>query len=164
MGVPLTGTAQPLPIGKGEVLRRGRDVTILALGPLAYAALEAAGDLAARGIEATVINPRFIKPLDEDLILTWADRTGHLVTVEEHVLAGGFGSAVLELLARNGRKGIRVRCLGVKDEFVHQGKPAILREHLGLTPAGIRAAVQALLAETPVLHRRRNQTKGISGG
>ncbi|APC08721.1 1-deoxy-D-xylulose-5-phosphate synthase [Neomoorella thermoacetica] len=164
MGVPLTGTAQPLPIGKGEVLRRGRDVTILALGPLVYAALEAAGDLAARGIEATVINPRFIKPLDEDLILTWADRTGHLVTVEEHVLSGGFGSAVLELLARNGRKGIRVRCLGVKDEFVHQGKPAILREHLGLTPAGIRAAVQALLAETPILHRRRNQTKGISGG
>ena len=164
VGVPLTGAAQALPIGKGEVLRRGRDVTILALGPLVYAALEAAQDLAGEGIEATVINPRFIKPLDEDLILTWADRTGRLVTVEEHILAGGFGSAVLELLARTGYQGIRVECLGIKDSFVPQGKPRLLREHLGLTPAGIKAAVRVLLQGEPALSRKRSQSRGIWGG
>ncbi|MDN5361969.1 MAG: 1-deoxy-D-xylulose-5-phosphate synthase [Moorella sp. (in: firmicutes)] len=164
VGVPLTGTAQPLPLGRGEILRRGRDVTILALGPLVYAALEAARDLAGDGIEATVINPRFVKPLDEELILTWADRTGRLVTVEEHILAGGFGSAVLELLARTGHQGVRVECLGIRDSFVPQGKPGLLREHLGLTPAGIKAAVQVLLQGEPALSRKRSQSRGIWGG
>jgi 1-deoxy-D-xylulose-5-phosphate synthase len=164
VGVPLTGVAQPLPIGKGEVLRQGRDVAILALGPLVYAALAAAEELAAWGIEAAVINPRFVKPLDADLILNWAGKTGCLVTVEEHVLAGGFGSAVLELLAARGMVRTRVQCLGIKDQFVRQGKAAVLREHLSLTPAGIVKAVQQVLEGEPMLTRRKLGTREISGG
>ena len=163
-GVPLTGPALPLPIGRGEVLRHGSDVAILALGPLAYTALAAAEELAHRGIAAAVINPRFVKPLDADLICEWADQTGRLVTVEEHLLAGGFGSAVLELLAARGREKTRVHCLGVKDVFVRQGKPALLREHLGLTPAGIAAAVQQLVPERAFPARRKKVAGEISGG
>ncbi|PRR69866.1 1-deoxy-D-xylulose-5-phosphate synthase [Neomoorella humiferrea] len=164
IGVPLTGPAQPLPIGKGEVLRQGKDVAILALGPLVYAALAAAEELAGRGIEAAVINPRFVKPLDADLILTWADKTGCLVTVEEHVLAGGFGSAVLELLAAMGKTGVRVHCLGIDDKFVGHGKADVLREHLGLTPAGIAASVQEALAGRKKTVARKLSAREISGG
>ncbi|MEW8957982.1 MAG: 1-deoxy-D-xylulose-5-phosphate synthase [Moorella sp. (in: firmicutes)] len=164
IGVPLTGPTQPLPIGKGEVLRQGKDVAILALGPLVYAALAAAEELAGRGIEAAVINPRFVKPLDADLILTWADKTGCLVTVEEHVLAGGFGSAVLELLAAMGKTGVRVHCLGIDDKFVGHGKADVLREHLGLTPAGIAASVQEALAGRKKTVARKLSAREISGG
>ncbi|WP_338823282.1 1-deoxy-D-xylulose-5-phosphate synthase [Moorella humiferrea] len=164
IGVPLTGPAQPLPIGRGEVLRQGKDVAILALGPLVYAALAAAEELAGRGIEAAVINPRFVKPLDADLILTWADKTGCLVTVEEHVLAGGFGSAVLELLAAMGKTGVRVHCLGIDDKFVGHGKADVLREHLGLTPAGIAASVQEALAGRKKTVARKLSAREISGG
>lgn len=164
IGVPLTGPAQPLPIGRGEVLRQGKDVAILALGPLVYAALAAAEELAGRGIEAAVINPRFVKPLDADLILTWADKTSCLVTVEEHVLAGGFGSAVLELLAAMGKTGVRVHCLGIDDKFVGHGKADVLREHLGLTPAGIAASVQEALAGRKKTVARKLSAREISGG
>ncbi|MBE3572320.1 MAG: 1-deoxy-D-xylulose-5-phosphate synthase [Moorella humiferrea] len=164
IGVPLTGPAQLLPIGRGEVLRQGKDVAILALGPLVYAALAAAEELAGRGIEAAVINPRFVKPLDADLILTWADKTGCLVTVEEHVLAGGFGSAVLELLAAMGKTGVRVHCLGIDDKFVGHGKADVLREHLGLTPAGIAASVQEALARRKKTVARKLSAREISGG
>ncbi|WP_258359202.1 1-deoxy-D-xylulose-5-phosphate synthase [Moorella sulfitireducens (nom. illeg.)] len=164
VGVPLTGTAQPLPVGKGEILRQGKDVAIIALGPMVYTALTAAEELAARGIEAAVINPRFVKPLDADLILTWAGKTGCLVTVEEHLLAGGFGSAVLELLAAGGMKRVRVQCLGIRDQFVSHGKPAELREYLGLTPEGIVKAVQQVIEEEPVLDKRKFGTREIYGG
>lgn len=165
VGVPLTGPAQPLPVGKGETLRQGSDVAILALGPQVYNALEAAEELASEGIDCAVINPRFVKPLDKDLILNWADKTGRLVTVEEHVLAGGFGSAVLELLVVCGRESTRVKLLGVKDKFVQQGKPSVLREQLGLTPAGIKKKVLQLLQEEKhSLPAYKFNAKGISGG
>ncbi|MDK2820068.1 MAG: 1-deoxy-D-xylulose-5-phosphate synthase [Clostridia bacterium] len=164
VGVPLTGTARPVPLGKGEVLRQGKDVTILALGPLVYEALTAAEELADKGIEAAVINPRFVKPLDEDLILSWADKTGHLITVEEHSLASGFGSAVLELLASSGRENVKVQRLGIGDEFIQHGKPKILREHLGLTSSGIKKAVQNMLKNRRSFTRQKLNIKEIYGG
>ncbi|MBE3582077.1 MAG: 1-deoxy-D-xylulose-5-phosphate synthase [Thermoanaerobacteraceae bacterium] len=149
VGVPLEGHARPLPLGRGEVLREGNHVALVALGPLAHAAREAAGELAGRGIEAAVINARFVKPLDMDLIIAWARRTGHVVTLEEHVVAGGFGSAVLEGLAAAGCGGVKVRCLGVGDVFVPHGRPGLLREYLGLVPSAIADEVEKMLRGSP---------------
>src|SRR5690606_19670326 len=95
----LERVAEPLPVGKAELLRPGADVAILALGPLVWPALEAAEALAAEGVQAAVLNVRFVKPLDEEQILALARRTGRVVTVEDGVRMGGLGSAVLELLA-----------------------------------------------------------------
>ena len=131
-----------LPLGRGEVLRRGRDLVIFAVGPLVYHALEAAAMLADEGKDVAVVNCRFVKPLDEDLILEWALKTEKVLTLEENVLAGGFGSAVLELLAARGYRGAAA-CLGVPDCFLEHGDPRILREALGLDPAGIVRFIRA---------------------
>lgn len=151
VGVPLEGAAKPLPVGKGEVLREGSKAAIIALGPLVYAALEAAEDLAGRGIEVAVINARFVKPLDTELIIKWARQTGHIITLEEHAVAGGFGSAVLEALAAAGCTEVKVKCLGIGDIFVTHGKPDVLREHLGLTAPSIAAEVERLLKGESIL-------------
>jgi 1-deoxy-D-xylulose-5-phosphate synthase len=128
-GVELTPDLQKLPFGKGELLREGRDVLLLPVGNRVYSALEAAEGLLKIGISAAVINPRFINPLDGDLITEWAVKTGKVVTVEDHVKKGGFGSAVLELLARRGITGIPVRILGIADRFVEHGSQEILRHN-----------------------------------
>ncbi len=94
--------SRPLEIGKGEVLREGEDVLILSIGSTVYPSLHAAERLEKAGIHATVINSRFLKPLDEELLCQWAKRTGRVLTVEENVLQGGFGSAVLELFQERG--------------------------------------------------------------
>lgn len=145
VGVPLAETPQPVPWGRAELLHEGEDLAIFAVGPLVYAALEAAARLRAEGIEAAVIDACFVKPLDQELLLSWAVKTGRVLTVEENVLAGGFGSAVLELLAQN-RLAIPVSCMGVPDIFVRHGKPEILRHELGLSPEGIAARARELIA------------------
>ncbi len=130
-----------LPWGKGELLREGADLLIAAAGTTANAALAAAEMLSAEGVEAAVIDPRFIKPLDEALILKWARRCGRVLTVEENVLAGGFGSAVLELLAGSGLT-LPVHRLGVEDRFVEQGPRDLILSLCGLDAPGIcRAAL-----------------------
>jgi len=145
VGVPLEDPARPLPVGKGEILREGQQAAILAIGPLVYAALRAAEILALRGIDVAVINARFIKPLDKEMIVEWAKKTGCIVTLEEHVVAGGFGSAVLEALAEGGCTGVKVKNLGIRDIFVEHGKPEILREKLGLTAPAVAQEVESLL-------------------
>ncbi len=122
--------------GRGELLRPGKDLAILAIGPSAYTALDAAELLESRGRQAAVINCRYVKPLDEDLIMEWAERTGHLLTIEENVLSGGFGSSVLELLSRLGWRG-QVFCMGIHDCFVPQGNQELLRRKFGLDAKGI---------------------------
>ncbi|HVA25172.1 MAG TPA: 1-deoxy-D-xylulose-5-phosphate synthase, partial [Chloroflexota bacterium] len=118
---------QPIVAGKAEVLRHGSDVTLIAFGPPLYWALEAAARLDAQGVQATVVNARFAKPLDDQLILELGARTGRIVTIEEHALAGGFGSAVLELLADRGLSGsVRVQRIGLPDHFVEHGSAAQL--------------------------------------
>lgn len=125
-----------LPFGRGELLREGEDLVMLAVGPLVYQALEAAEQLSMKGKEAAVINCRFVKPLDEELILEWSNRTKKVITIEENVIAGGFGSAVLELLADRGFNGEAAR-MGIPDSFLGHGAPDLLCRSIGLDAAGI---------------------------
>ncbi|GFE59291.1 1-deoxy-D-xylulose-5-phosphate synthase [Geobacter sp. AOG1] len=144
-GVRLDQEITELPIGKGEMLADGNDLAIIAIGCTVYPALEAATLLAEQGIRATVINARFVKPLDRELILAAANRTGCLITVEENALQGGFGSAVLELLEQEEVTGVRVKRLGIPDRYIEQGPQPRLRADLGLDAAGIAATAEAFL-------------------
>ena len=146
-GVPLTDDVQPLPLGKGEILREGGDVCFLAVGSMTANALQAAELLAADGIAAEVVNMRFVKPLDRELLLEAAGYVKLLVTVEENVLAGGFGSAVLECLADAGRTVPLLR-LGIPDRFVPQGDRSLLWEECGLLPYQMAARVRERLGRT----------------
>jgi len=141
-GVAIDQTFRSLPIGRGELLRDGADAAILAVGTMVYPALEAAELLAGEGLNLAVANMRFIKPLDRELILALADKTGRLVTVEENVLQGGFGSAVLELLEEAGRSDVAVTRIGFPDAFVEQGEQWELRARYGLDAAGIAARIR----------------------
>ena len=143
-GAELAGPPRVIAIGKGEVLKEGDEVLLLPVGNLVQAALKAAEMLAREGVRAAVLNPRFVKPLDEELILTWAAKTGHMVTVEENVRQGGFGSAVLELCAASNLS-VKATLLGLPDHFVEQGPQEILRREAGLDPAAIAQAALALL-------------------
>jgi len=139
-GEALGEELKELPIGKGEVIRDGKDVVILALGSTVYPSLEAARKLEELGLDCMVINARFVKPLDSDLILSAAEKVKRLLTVEENTLAGGFGSAVLQLLRGSGQ-GVQVKCLGIPDVFVEHGSPALLRSHYNLDARGIASQV-----------------------
>jgi len=141
LGVPLDQDVKKVQLGEAELLRDGGDAAILAIGATVHPALEAAGELAADGIACAVLNARFVKPLDRARILELARRCGALVTVEEHSASGGFGSAVLELLAEEGVS-LPVRVIGVPDGLIEHGEsPATL----GLAPADIRRAVSELV-------------------
>ena len=136
-GAPLDDDLRELPIGKGHVVREGSDVAIFALGKPVGPALEAAEKLADFGIDCAVINPLFVKPLDVNLLLDAARRTSRIVTIEENVLAGGFGSAVLEVLAEAGLPDISVHRIGMPDSFVEHGTADAQRHELSLDAEGI---------------------------
>lgn len=159
-GVTMDEKLQTLPVGRAEVLREGSDVVLLAIGNMVPKALKAAENLSAQGISAVVINARFVKPLDEKLILHYAGKVGHLVTIEEHVLMGGFGSAVLELLEKAGLSEVKVKRIGIPDCFVEHGKQKILRANYGLTAEGI---VETVLADGQQLCKKRKQVKVVWG-
>jgi 1-deoxy-D-xylulose-5-phosphate synthase len=144
VGSSLTDALHTLPIGRAEAIRSGPDVAILALGAMVLTAERAADLLAAEGISASVVNARFVKPLDEKLILDLAARCGAIVTVEENVKAGGFGSAVLELLTS---RDIRVptRVLAVPDRVFEQATQGRLRELAGLTAVDVASAARQLV-------------------
>lgn len=139
--MPLDEVLHELPIGEGEVLRVGDDVAILAIGATVAPALEAAQRLAENGIQATVVNARFLKPLDSSLILDVAHRTKRVVTVEENAIEGGFGSAVLELLQGASIPGLRLERIGLPDEFVEHGPQGLLRAKYNLDADGIQRRV-----------------------
>jgi 1-deoxy-D-xylulose-5-phosphate synthase len=146
-GVPLDEEISVLPIGRAEVLHDGSDLAIIAAGVTVLPSLEAARSLAREGIQVKVINARFIKPLDAELILNTASSIDKILTIEENVLDGGFGSAVLELFAQNGITGITVRRLGIGNEFVEHATQAQLRSQYGLDEAGIIRAAKELLGK-----------------
>ena len=130
-------------LGKGVVLKEGTDVTIVATGILVSAALEAAEKLAADGISAEVINIHTIKPLDEEVVLASAKKTGKVVTAEEHSVIGGLGSAVCECLAE--KYPVPVNRIGVYDEFGESGSAAALIEKYGFDGKGVYASVKEFL-------------------
>lgn len=144
VGVELDSTLHEVPIGKWEILRQGEDVAILAIGAMVAPVLEAAQKLAANKIEATVVNARFAKPLDFELLTSLASRIKYLVTVEENTLSGGFGSSVINFLKDSETKDVLVKSIGIPDEFVEQGTQAILRAKYGLDAEGIARQVLAL--------------------
>lgn len=146
LGVSLDEEWRELPLGRGEVVREGGEVVLLALGATVAPALEAAERLAGVGVGAGVVNLRFAKPLDTELILSLADRTGRLVTVEENALAGGVGSAVLGLLETHGASARVVR-LGLPDEFIEHGPQGLLRSRYSLDEEGIARQVLAAFPE-----------------
>jgi 1-deoxy-D-xylulose-5-phosphate synthase len=153
-GVPLPRRPEVIEIGRGEVLREGERVALLGYGygvPLALGAAELLAD--EHGVEPTVADARFAKPLDIDLIDRLATEHDVLVTVEENVLAGGFGSAVLEEMAERDLLGeTRVLRVGLPDRYVTHGKPALIREEVGLTPEALADRVaQAVLEPSGAL-------------
>jgi 1-deoxy-D-xylulose-5-phosphate synthase len=146
-GVPLPDRAREIPIGTGEVLKEGERVALLGYGYGVRVALDAAAILAEHDLSATVADARFAKPLDEALIERLAAEHDLVVTIEENVLAGGFGSGVLEHVedAFAGRDRARVLRIGLPDRYVTHGKPALLREEVGLTGPAVAERVTAAL-------------------
>jgi 1-deoxy-D-xylulose-5-phosphate synthase len=154
LGVELDPQLHEIPIGKGEILRRGKDIAILAIGTTVAPALEAAQELALNGIEATVVNARFAKPLDAELIIGLTGDIKRLVTVEENALSGGFGSSVVSLLKESGSSDIQVKSIGIPDEFVEQGSQAILRSKYGLDAKGIARQVTEVFPSQKILREK----------
>jgi 1-deoxy-D-xylulose-5-phosphate synthase len=148
MGVELPATPQPVEIGTGEILREGSRVALLGYGTGVAKALEAADILAERGISATVADARFAKPIDAGLAAQLAAEHELLVTVEEGVLAGGFGSAVWERLSDAGLAP-RILRVGLPDRFVTHGAPALLHREVGFTGARIAERIEAAVAGGP---------------
>ena len=144
--VPLGTELHRFPIGKAEIIKQGKDMTIIAIGSTVMPSLEAAELLALWGIDTRVINGRFVKPLDTELIMDVANCTKKMVIVEENVLSGGFGAAVLELLEKAGASNVKVKRLGIPDEFVTHGKQDSLRRLYHLDALGIARECADFLA------------------
>jgi len=130
-----------IPFGTWEVLREGAGTAIIACGNMVHQALLAAEELAAEGIECSVVNGRFIKPMDRELLLRISKQAARIVTVEENALMGGFGSGVMELLSEEGAA-LPIKCLGIPDAFITHGSQNSLRNGIGLDKEGIARAIR----------------------
>ena len=155
VGVSMDAELQKLEIGKAELLSPAtlelaeqQDCAILAYGSTVAQAEQAAKELAAEGISTAVVNARWVKPLDEEMITRLAQGTRRLVTIEDHVVAGGFGSAVLELLESRGIHNIDVRLIGCPDKPVEHGAPSILKELYGITSSHLKDVVRDMVRST----------------
>jgi 1-deoxy-D-xylulose-5-phosphate synthase len=151
LGVKMDEELLPLPIGKWETLREGDSAVILAMGPMIQVAEEAAELLKRDGLNVQIVNARFIKPLDEELLLSFASEGKHILVIEESSELGGFGSAVMEFYSLRGIYGMPVRIMGVPDIFVEHGSIKEQRAEVGLT--GERAAME-LRSMLPSRHKR----------
>ncbi len=145
-GVRPKKTPKLLEIGRAEIIREGSDAAILGLGNMLSMAIEAADELAKEGVSVAVINPRWIKPLDAELILDTARRVRAFCTIEDHVLLNGFGASVIELLAE-AKLHIPVARIGWPDKFIEHGSVEILREKHGITAMAAANALRNLLAD-----------------
>ena len=146
-GADLAEEFRDLEIGKGELLREGEDILLLPIGNRVYPALEAAAKLEGENISAAVINPRFIKPLDKDLIIQWASKTKKLITIEDNCRQGGFGSAILEMLNDQGLNSIQVTLLAHPDKFIEHGPQKVLLENNKLDTESIANAARKLFRQ-----------------
>jgi 1-deoxy-D-xylulose-5-phosphate synthase len=144
VGVDIPPDPDPVPWGKGELLVVGKEILLLAIGSTVASSLAAAEELGKRGISAAVVDARFVKPMDSALIVPLVQRIGRVLTVEESVLAGGFGSAVLEMLEEHDVHPQAFRRIGVRDTFVEHGSPGELREAYGLSVDAVTAEAARL--------------------
>jgi len=168
VGCDLSGPIEPLPIGIGEWLRgeadEALDVSVIAIGYSVQPALEAVDKLRAEGHKVGLVNARFVKPLDDALIADSARRSRRLLTIEENAVLGGFGSAVLESLQRQGIL-VPVELVGIPDEFIHHAAPKIQRDELGLDAAGLTARLRhelELAALAPAVLKAVGVTNGVA--
>ena len=143
IGVGLDAEFRKLKVGKGEILKQGNDLLIMGVGPILYDAIHAVDELK---VNATIINARFVKPLDEELILKYARKIKNIITLEEGTINGGFGSAVVELLEDKGIKS-NVKRIGIPDKFIEHGKPDIQKKLAGIDKDGIKKAINEVLSE-----------------
>ncbi len=162
LGVDMDPTPQALPLGKGELLREGADIALVAIGVTVHQAVAAAERLEREGVSAAVVNARFVKPLDAALIGEVARQVKCLLTVEEASAMGGFGSAVLELLAGEGIVNLPVRCMGLPDRFIEQGPQDLLRKNYGLSADGIFQQALRLLSHRPGSESLPGEHVGLS--
>jgi 1-deoxy-D-xylulose-5-phosphate synthase len=139
---------EPIPIGKGQILKDGEDVLVLAVGRTVYEALDAYAELSEQGISAAVVNCRFVKPLDIELIGSLVKKIPRIITIEENVRQGGFGSAVLEVLNDAGITGFQLERIGVADTFVEHGPQNLLRSKYGIDAAAIIETANHLVKHT----------------
>ncbi len=147
VGAELDAELKALPIGKGEVLREGDTATIFAIGSEVWPAMQAAEILAKEDINVTVINARFIKPLDDELIRKYCQPYSNIITVEEGSLAGGFGSAIMERCEQLGIRDVSFHRIGIPDEYVHHGAQDVLRAQHDLHPEGIGKRVREFVGQ-----------------
>ncbi|MCP4372194.1 MAG: 1-deoxy-D-xylulose-5-phosphate synthase, partial [Deltaproteobacteria bacterium] len=134
-----------IPIGKGEILTNGNDILILCIGRTVSEALYAQSELSKTGISATIVNCRFVKPLDTDLIISLAGKIKKIITVEENVLHGGFGSAILECLNDNKVTAFSLKRIGIADTFVEHGSQNLLRAKYGIDSQAIVNTAKELI-------------------
>jgi len=165
-GVTLPGPPEPVAIGRGEKLEEGNDGVIFAVGITVRPALLAADQLEKEGIRLAVVDPRFVKPLDRELLCAEAARTGVVITVEENVLPGGFGSAVLELMEEEGLSPKLLR-IGLPDTFIEQGSQKELRSLYGIDADGIARRIWEFFSRMELvpassMELRRKRSKGFS--
>jgi 1-deoxy-D-xylulose-5-phosphate synthase len=146
VGVPVDPDFSEIPIGTWEILKEGTDITLMASGPVVYTALDAAMELQNEGINCAVVNGRFIKPMDREVIINLATHTQRVLTIEENTIVGGFGSGVMEVLSDEGMR-IPVKRVGLPDRFLFHGSQKMLREHLGLDKEGIKKTVKLWLSK-----------------
>jgi 1-deoxy-D-xylulose-5-phosphate synthase len=141
VGVAIDQLPAPLPVGKGEMVREGKDGAIIAIGTMVQPALQAAAELSKEGVDLAVMNARFVKPLDREMVLSLTG-SGMLFTLEDNVVQGGFGTAILELLEEEGICGVSVTRLGYPDKFVEQGEQPELKKAYGLDAEGIARTIR----------------------
>ncbi len=155
VGVTIRPAFRKLEIGKGEIVRGGTDIALLAIGSMVYPSLQAAELLKERGIQAEVVNMRFVKPIDKELLADVVQRIKVILTVEDNVIHGGFGSAVLEALTELGIDSVTIRLHGLPDKFVEHGSPSELYHLLKLDAEGIAEIAEHTLQESEQSYQKR---------
>jgi 1-deoxy-D-xylulose-5-phosphate synthase len=144
-GVEIEKESRPVKIGKAELIEDGNDVLLIGIGNTVAECKTAILELKNRNVSCALINARFVKPLDSELIIEMAEKTGKVITIEDHVVDGGFGSAILELLSDNNISGVKVNRIGINDCFVAHGAQKILRSEYGIDSEAICKAVEKIL-------------------
>lgn len=161
-GLPLDDEIRCLPLGQAEVIRDGGDIALFAVGSMVETAERAAEVLEMQGISAAVINARFVKPADSRCIINYGRKTGRIITLEENVLQGGFGSTVLRIISDAGLTGVQVKNIGLPDTFVEHGERQLLLSKYGLTVDGLLSSALELMKLRQIKGVKKNSR--ISGG